>query len=198
VVADSTVQERVPLPTAPATPENVERQIAEVVGALPKGTTWAKLYLPAPAGARAWTGDDVAAYALSQARLLGKIGAPTPAGSVEILGQVVPAEKGNEIITALNLKPVYLVTNPAARAAAAQTPAGVEAQWAQMTPEQRQQYAQAQAAQLASADNATRQGFMQQHMLIMSQLMRQLTPEQRQQMMQGSGAVIRLRESGPA
>ena len=37
---------------------------------------------------------------------------------------------------------------------------------------------------------------MQEHMLVMSQLMRQMSPEQREQMMQDTGAVIRLK-NGP-
>src|SRR5258708_27384400 len=47
VLADSTVQGRLALPVVPATPATVEQQIAEAVSALPAGTTWAKLYVPA-------------------------------------------------------------------------------------------------------------------------------------------------------
>jgi hypothetical protein len=185
VVADSTITERVALPSAPATAATAEQQIAEVVKALPAGTKWAKLYLPAAKG-RAWNGDDVAAYALAQAKLFGTVGA-APAGSVEIMGQILPAAKAQEQIAALNLKPVYLVTNPTKRTAAAASGGADPGQWAQMTEEQRQQYAQQQAAQLLNADPAVRNGVLQQQFMVFSQMMRQMTPEQRQQVFQGMG-----------
>jgi hypothetical protein len=189
IVADNTVaNERVPLPAAPTTPENFETQVAEVAKALPQGATWAKLYLPATS--RTQSGEDVAAYAMAQAKLFGSVGA-AQAGTVEILGQRVPAEKAQEYITGLNLKPVYLVTNPRLRATASQPAAGVAdnnlQQWMQMTPEQRQQYAQAQASQLLNMDPTLRQQMMEQQRMIMRQMMRQMTPEQRQQMFQGRG-----------
>jgi hypothetical protein len=193
VVADSTIKERIPLLSAPTTAENFEQQIAEVVEALPEGTTWAKLYLPSSPGGRAWNGDDVAAYAVAQAKLLGVIGS-APAGTVEVLGRRLPAEKAKEVISSLDLKPVYLVTNPKARAVAPGSGVMTDLdQWKQMTDEQRQQHAQQKAAQLLSMDNTGRQGFVQQHMMIMSQMMRQMTPEQRQQLFEGTGIMIRTR-----
>ncbi len=193
VLADSTITERVPLPATPATPENFEQQIAGVVKALPQGTSWVKLYLPAPAGDRSWNGDDVAALALAQVKLFGSGGAPAP-GTVEILGQRLPMEKAREHITGLNLKPVYLVTNAGKRATA-----GVNAMpFAQMTPEQQQAYAREQAERLLAGDNATRQAFVREHLAIMGQLMRQMTPEQRQQMLpDADGVVFPVGEPGP-
>src|SRR5205809_6246511 len=67
VLTDSTILARLPVPSADATPETVEQQVAEAVRALPAGTTWVKLYVPAPASGR-WSGDLVAEYARVLAR----------------------------------------------------------------------------------------------------------------------------------
>jgi hypothetical protein len=185
VVADSTVaQAMVPMPMEKATPENVESQVAALAKALPRGTTWAKLYLPSPRGRAGFNGDDVAQYAQAQARLLGTVGAPTPAGTVEILGQRVPADQAATYITGLNLKPVYLLTNPLqSRLANANAD---PSQWNGMTPDQRRQYAQAQASQLAGMDPAQRDALLQQSFMIFNQAMRLLPPDQRQSVLQGA------------
>lgn len=183
VVADATLaSERVPLPTTAATPETVEAQIAQIVKALPDGTTWSKLYLPAPTG-RAWSGDDVAAYVSAQKRLFGQSGA-APTGTVEILGQRIPQDKAAAYVSDLNLKPVYLVTNPSRQVAASSnqgTTADV-AKWAQMTPEQQQQYARQQAQQLMNMDPALRRQMFEQERALRRAVFEQMTPEQRQQL----------------
>ena len=194
VLADSTVaNERIPLPAeAAATPETLEARVAEVVRALPPGTTWAKLYLPAPAGGRAWTGDDVAEYAFAQKRLFGQIGA-APAGTVEILGQRIPEDRAAAFITGLNLKPVYLVTNPSLRPSGgagggtAQALTADAARWAKMTPEQQQAYARQQAQQVLNMDPALRRQVFEQQRSMMRAVIQQMTPEQRQQLFQGTG-----------
>jgi hypothetical protein len=150
ILADATVQGRLPLSGATATPETVEQQLAQMVRALPAGTTWVKLYVPAPANDR-WDIEAVEAYARAQARLVGTIGRPAPAGMVELLGRQVPTAKANEAIATLNLKLVYLVTNT--RAQSAQDAA---AHWGQMTREQREAYAQQQAQRLMALDPASR------------------------------------------
>jgi hypothetical protein len=71
VLADSTVEARLPVPATPATADTVETQIAAMVRLLPAGTTWAKLYVPAPANGR-WNGDVVADFARAQARLVAR------------------------------------------------------------------------------------------------------------------------------
>lgn len=180
VVADATITERLPLPATPITPQNVEQQIAEVVKALPEGATWAKLYLPGPPAGRAWRGDDVAAYALAQKRLFGKIGA-VPPGTIEIMGQQFSAADAQDMVARLKLRPVYLITNPSKKQQAAQ---GLN-EWAQMTPEQREAYAQQQAAQLLAADPAVRQQTLMQQAMVFRSMFQQMTPDQRQQMMQG-------------
>jgi hypothetical protein len=200
VVADPTLAQRVPLPGTAATPQNVERQIAEVVKALPAGTTWAKLYLPAPPNNRSWSWDEVAGYVQAQAKLFGAVG-PAPAGMAEILGQRVPAEKARDVIASLNLKPVYLVTSVNAHTVAAPSApgrggAGDLSQWVQMTPEQQRQYAQQQASQILNMDPAMRQQAVLQQRMIFSQMMRQMTPEQRQQMFDEMGVRAPLPDEG--
>ncbi len=161
-VADSSVaEERMPLPDTAATPETAEQQIDALVKALPRGTTWAKLYLPAPAGGRPWTGDDVAAYAFAQAKLFGKVGA-APAGAVEILGRQVPAERAKELVAELGLKPVYLVTNPSKSATPSALRAGAPDQWQQMTRDQQRQHIQQRAAQVLNLHPAARMQVIQQ------------------------------------
>jgi hypothetical protein len=193
VVADSSLaQATVPLPVEKATTDNVESQLAALAKALPRGTTWAKLYLPAPKGRGSFNGDDVAQYAQAQARLFGTVGAPTPTGTVEILGQRVPADQAEAYITGLNLKPVYLLTNPLQARLASTTDSS---QWNGMTPDQRRQYAQQQASLLASMDPAQRDALMQQSFMIFNQAMRLLSPEQRQAVLQGAvgpGQQIRM------
>jgi hypothetical protein len=157
VVADSTVMGRLPLPAEPATPQTVEQQLAAMMKLLPAGTTLTKLYAPTPVNGR-WVADLVADYARAQARLVGSTGRPAPAGTVELFGRYVPAERANEQAAALNLKLVYLVTNPRAPSMG-----GVAANWEQMTPaEQRaarervQAYAQQHAQRLLALDPASR------------------------------------------
>jgi hypothetical protein len=194
VLADSTIQGRVPVPATPATPETVEQQIAAVVQALPAGTTWARLYVPAPFNGR-WNGDVVANYAHALAQIVGTVGRAAPAGTVEILGRRVPADKANEHITALNLKLVYLVTNPRAPTmpAAALNPASG---WQRMTPDQRQQYVQFQAQRLLALDPATRLQTLRQLMqppdddprpAILQTVFSQLTDAERIQLKQSLG-----------
>jgi hypothetical protein len=158
ILADASVQGRLPLSEASATPETVEQQLAALVRGLPAGTTWIKLYVPAPLNGR-WDAEVVQEYARAQARLVGTFGRPAPAGMVELLGRQVPTEKANDCIAALNLKLVYLVTNSQAQSAP-----NVAANWARLTTEQRQAYAQQQAQRLMALDPASRLDALRQLM----------------------------------
>jgi uncharacterized membrane protein YgcG len=190
VVADSSVAtQRVLPPNINAvTADTLETQLAEIVGALPRGTQWARVYLPATANSRTWTGDAVADYVYAQSKLFGAVGAATPAGTVEIMGQRVAADQARTLITALNLRPVYLITNPARRPAGGAGVAGDPSQWSAMSPEQQQQYAQQQAQQLLNMDPAARTAMLQQQISVLGTMMQQMTPEQRRDMMQNVGA----------
>jgi hypothetical protein len=184
IVSDSTAHGFVSAPSVPTTPENVEEQLTGIVSSLPGGMVWAKLYLPAPASGR-WNGDIVAEYVRAQAQLVGTVGAAGgPAGTIEVLGRAIPAAKANEYIAALNLKQVYLVASPNSRTAA-RTNAG----WLQMTDDQRQEYAQAQAQQILAMDPASRAQALGQMMaqsgMVMKAVISQMSPAERDQMLSG-------------
>jgi hypothetical protein len=107
------------------------------------------------------------------------------------MGQRLPADRAAGIIAALNLKPVYLVTNPNERITTASGNAVNDlARWTQMTPEQQQQYARQQAQQLLNMDPALRQQMFrqqgaQQRMIhgAMFELSVNLPPDQRNQLL---------------
>lgn len=179
IVADSTISsEKVPLPSEATTPENFEAQIAAVVDALPKGVAWAKMYLP-EADARAYKGDDLADYALAQSKLFGKIG-NAPAGSVEVMGKVLPAEKAQAVVEALNLKPIHLLTNPVTRAAAA----GDSATWAKMSDANKEAFAKKEAAKMIAMGPQNLANQFGQQAAVMGQMFGMMTPEQRDQFRQ--------------
>jgi hypothetical protein len=201
LVADSTVAAAsVPVPTEPTTLENFEKQIDALVKALPVGATWGKLYLPAPPSRRGYDGDAVAEYALAEAKLFGPVGGATPAGTVEILGRKLPADRAQAHIQGLGLQPVYLVSRPGARGGAVSlVPNAANAgQWQNMTPEQRREFATAQAQALGAMDPAARNALLQQHFLVFGSFMRQLSPDDQQSIFQGmmgpgANVVVRFR-----
>ena len=119
LVAESSVaQILIPGISEVPTISNIEAELDTLIKALPPGTRWVKLMLPPPAKNKPFKGDDLADFALAQARLFGSVGeAVLPQGSVEVLSQSVPADKAAQIVPALNLKPVYLIVNPRAHAA---------------------------------------------------------------------------------
>ena len=196
IVADSSVGTTPAIRLSePTTPANFERQIEELVRSLPKGTTWAKLYLPAAPTRKGYNGDDVAQFAFAQMRLVGSVGAAPPPGTVEIFGQRVPADKAAIYIQGLNLQPVYLITNPSARANA-----GQQTSWADMTPEQQKATVARQAQTLLNMDPAARAQMMQQQFQVFAQFMQQMPPDQRQSFMQsmmGGGMNMRFMTAPP-
>jgi len=96
----------------------------------------------------------------------------------------VPADQAETYITGLNLKPVYLLTNPLQPHLANAN--ADPSQWSGMTPDQRRQYAQQQASLLAGMDPAQRDALLQQSFMIFNQAMRLLPPDQRQSVLQGA------------
>jgi hypothetical protein len=181
LLADSTVGGvSVAVPGEATTAANFEDQIAEIVRGLPAGTTWAKLYLPEPKGRRPYTGDDVAAYAVAQSKLFGPVGGTEAPGTVEIMGQKIPAERADAYVKGLNLQPYYVITNPNARGGQPGMMGSVDPRrWAEMSTEDRQRAVNQSASQLANLDPATRNLLMQQHFMVMSAMMRLLPPDQR-------------------
>jgi hypothetical protein len=186
VLADATVQGRLAVPPGGATPATIEQQLTDIVRSLPAGTTWVKLYVPAPANGR-WDVEAVEDYARAQSRLVGTIGRAAPAGMVELLGRQVPTEKANEAIATLNLKLVYLVTNSQAQSAP-----NVTANWARLTSEQREAYAQQQAQRLLALDPASRLDALRQLMrreqspqdMVLETVFRQMPDEEKGQLKQ--------------
>lgn len=183
VVADSSVAQRPVLaPPDAATPATLETQLTGLTRRLGLGTQWVKLMLPQLPGTRTYKGDDVAEYALAQAKLFGNIGAQTAPGVIEILGQKVNADQATPVVSTLNLKPVYVLINPAAHTPGTVTPA---ANWGKMSPAEQKSYTDQQVAALKNMSPAQRTEMMQQQGAIMRSYFQSMSPEERQQMFQG-------------
>jgi uncharacterized protein YmfQ (DUF2313 family) len=179
VLADSSVSAApVLMPGGATTADNLPAQLDALVRLLPPGTVWGKVYLPVTGSGSSLDADAVSQYIVGQARLFGTVGA-APAGKVEIMGQRLTPDQAAPVIAALNLKPVYLITNPRAAPTSA-----IGANFAQMSPAERAQYAQQQAqAILSGGDPGAAQQYLQEQAEVMRALMQQLTPDQRQQLM---------------
>lgn len=183
VVADSTLSgAQAPMPREATTAANLEDHLDALVKELPTGTAWAKLMLPSPPAGRAYRGDDLADFALAQARLFGTAGAATP-GKVEVLGQKIAEEKAEPVVATLGLKPFYVLSNPSAR-----TPES-RSDFSKLTSEQQQQWAQQQAQKLLQMEPQARGQYMQQLFqqqgLLLRSLMQSMTPEQRRDFFTG-------------
>lgn len=187
ILADSSVAATPVMPlTEASTADNFEAQLDGIVKAMPQGATWAKVYLPLTSSRM--NADAVSDYVIAQAKLFGSAGAAAPAGMVEIMGQRVPADKAQAVITALNLKPIYLISNPLLKAAAQN--------WGKLSAEQQKQYASQQAQQILSMDPTQQAQMFQQQMAVFGSMMQQMTPEQRQGMMQNFGNMRRPGQGG--
>jgi len=193
VLADSSVRRQVVMPPAQAvTADTLSAAIDALVKTLPTGTTWARVYLPVGPGQKL-DPDAVSDYVFDQARLFGGVGAATTLGTVEIMGQKVPEDKATAVIAALNLKPVYLITNPRLRAAAARSPApGAASGWAQMSADERRLVVQQQAQALLAMDPAAWQGYFQQELALVQEVFNRLTPEQKQQFNATLGGSVKV------
>ncbi len=119
LLAESSVADAGVTPvTDMTTASNVEAQLDKLVKELPRGTRWVKLMLPPTPKNKTLHGDDVADYALAQARMYGSVGeAVLPKGGVEVISQPLTGDKAKTVVPALNLRPVYLLLNPDAHVA---------------------------------------------------------------------------------
>lgn len=169
VIADSSLAgAQADYPRETATPETLEKLLAQVVKSLPPGTVWKKAMLPA--STRFYKGDDVVDFLDAQARMLGR----TPAGdadSVEILGQKLAPEKAAPVISTLGLKPVYVLVNINARQAGRDSLLGASGQ---------SDFSQV-LGNFATMDPAARMKLMQQF----GQMMQSMSPQERRQMLGG-------------
>lgn len=197
LVADSTVSSLpATLPSGSTTSDTVEAQLTALVKTLPAGTIWGKLYLPMPPNRKNYDANALADFALAQTRLFGPIGGSTPSGTIELLGQKLTGDKAQASLTALGLRPYYLISNPIAKSNSGFGLNANPGQWQGMTPDQRKQYIDSQAQSLLSMDPATRNSLMQQNFMIFSSFMRQLPPDQQKDVfsgMMGPGSNVQIR-----
>lgn len=100
------------IPRVKATPESLETLLDELIRPLPQGTIWVKAMLPSGPRAQVYRADDVVDYLLAQSRLFGKVGFSVP-GGIELMGQSLLQDKAQPLVSTLNLKPVYVIVNPA-------------------------------------------------------------------------------------
>ena len=165
--------------------------LRKIAAALPAGTVVKTVMLPAPppgATGTSLNGDQVAALAVAQESLYkpdfpamaipGSVTAAAPRtvasaaivlppGEVSILGKRLPAEQAAPAISALGLRPVYLLTNANAEDSVQKLSA---AQYdalrlmMSMTPEQKKQVADQQFNAIMNMDPALRRQVMQQQM----------------------------------
>jgi hypothetical protein len=190
VVADSTVGGT--LITLETRGGPVARVLGEILSVVPKET---QVRLAAvPDGRTVPPGDAVAQYVAAQDGLKGAKrtgytpgGIPTVPTEIEVAGRAMSREQAAPVLQTLELRPVYLVTNPVADPAVARAlrlQAEQLAAWQDMTPEQREKLADQQLAGLLNMEPAARQAFfgqMMQQGMGMFQKIQALPPDQRSQ-----------------
>ncbi len=181
----------------------------QVVKTLPKGVVVRVVMLPALAGKTLMpSGDDIAALYLSQEHIV----VPVMGGKVErteksinVLGKILDEDKALPIIAALDLRPVYLITNPDAGDNPVSKSAQLQAEgmrlWQSMTPEQRAQSAERQFDALLNMDSPTRQAMFSQFAQVgqtIAQKMQTMPAEQRQQFISDVTGGMKLPTPPPA
>ena len=148
--------------------------LKQMVGVLPKGVVVRTLMLPAFSPKAAMpSGDDLIALYTAQEHLVtpvmgAKAAQNAPTNDINVLGKLLPAEKAAPLIAALDLRPVYVLTNAQAgdNLVAQASKLQVEGLrlWMAMSPEQRVQAAEQQFDSLMNMDSATRQAMLGQAM----------------------------------
>lgn len=190
VVADSTVGGV--LITLETRGGAVPQVLGEILTLVPKET---QVRLTAiPNSKNLPLGDAVAQYVAAQDQLRGQKrsgyvpGAPVVVPTeIEVTGRAMSRQQAVPVMDSLELKPVYLLTNPVADPAIARAlrlQADQLAAWQDMTPEQREKLADQQIAGLMNMEPAARQAFfgqMMQQGTMMFQKIQALPPDQRTQ-----------------
>jgi hypothetical protein len=149
-------------------------------------------YVGVPAAENAPEGDAVSRYisaqdALQPTKGKGTTNTPTIASEIDVAGRTLAADQAAPLMMSLNLKPVYLVTNPSgdaliAKAARMQTE-GLQL-WMEMNPEQRSKMMENQLNSLLNMDPTARRSLFEQMSsqgMAMMQKIQSLPPEQRAQ-----------------
>ncbi len=167
-------------PKAAVTAETLEETLDELVKGLPAGAIWAKLWLPPLPAGRQFKGDDLVDYAVAQSRLYPGVGASRP-GVVEVLGQKLPADKAEGVISALGLKPVYVICNPSRVAPGS-------SEFDALTDDQKKSAVDKQVQKILSMPAEQQvQAFgqmFQQTGMVMGSLLKSMSPDQRRGFMQ--------------
>lgn len=175
-----------PLPSAPTTVENFESQLDSLAKSLGPGVTWEKVYLPALPSGRVYRADDLAEFLLAQARLFGKPTRPAQ-GWIEVLGKKLSEQQSDAVVTSLNLRPHYILTNLTARLA--RRDGFGERDFSSMSPEDQAAWAANQAAKFRANPQAAQQ-FMQQGLMVMRNFITTMSQEERTQFFQNIGPLL--------
>ena len=185
VVPDSTLaNSRVTLQTIGGPLETV---LGQLLAQLPKGSQLKQSHLPSSAAVVPNPNGDVVETIIEVNDALaaplngGKKPAP---GALIVQGRVVPEDKVDAVLLALDLKPVFLLTNPKARDGSGQFASlqgDILRLWQNMSPEQRKAAVDKQWDDFVNMDPATRKTYMSQMMeqgQSIMQKMQQLPPDQ--------------------
>ncbi|MGC4045895.1 MAG: hypothetical protein QM758_19055 [Armatimonas sp.] len=192
VVADSTVaNNRVSLNTVGGPLETVLQQL---LAAMPKGSLIKKAHMPSAAATSPDPNPEVVSILI---QVNDALAAPMNPGTkpdpdaVIVQGRIIPKDKAADVLAALDMKPVYLLTNPQGRSATqsfANMQADIMRLWQNMTPEQRKASVERQWDDFMNMDPNARKAYMQQMMeqaVGISQKLQQLPPAQLKELFGG-------------
>jgi hypothetical protein len=192
VVADDTLaSSRVSLTSVGGSLETV---LAQLTPQLPKGSVLRRTHLPASAAIVPEPNAEVVSLIIQINDALAaplNDGARPDTDALIVQGRVVPKDRVPMVLAALDLKPVFLLTNPKAK-----DPSGSFASmqgdmlrlWQNMTPEQRKAAVEKQWDDFLNMDPATRKTYMQQMMeqgMGIAQKIQQLPPDQAKELFAG-------------
>lgn len=178
--------------TLATTGGTLDSVLAKMTALLPKGVKTYRVMLPALApNAPLPDGEVVASLARAQEEMVYPVmGAKVErtTDSVNVLGRILPADKAEAVIAALDLKPVYLLAMPAKEMDGVQKMAAMQAEglklWLSLSPEQQTEAVGQQFDMLMNMDPDTRRamfGQMQQQGAVMRQKLQALPDAQRRQ-----------------
>lgn len=158
--------------------------------ALPRGAVVRKAMLPAFRPGVVPDGDRIAALIQAQDDLVAPISGPTKPGPSDlvVLGRVVPADRRAAVTASLDLKPVYLLTNPDAAGDLVAQMGKMQEEMLKklsaMSPEQQGAFYEQQFDNLMNMDPALRRAMIQQQMQAatgMMQRIQKMSPDQQKQ-----------------
>jgi hypothetical protein len=185
VIADDTLaSSRVSLTSVGG---SLEAVLAQLAPQLPKGSLLRRTHLPASAATSPDPNAEVVSLIIQiNDALAGPLndGARPEPDALIVQGRVVPKDKVPMVLAALDLKPVFLLTNPKTKSPAgsfASMQGDIMRLWQNMTPEQRKSAVEKQWDDFLNMDPAARKTYMQQMMeqgMGIAQKIQQLPPDQ--------------------